>query len=119
MNGLSKRIIEALARGPMLFSELRSTVGGRPADLREALEETSLDINLKYQLGAYSDPERDPRHHTISVVFVAGAEGVPKAADDAIDVGIFSRDSIPDKLAFDHGKILYDYFEKCFPKKQS
>lgn len=88
------------------------------AAVREAREETSLDINLKYQLGAYSDPERDPRHHTISVVFVADAKGIPRAADDAVDVGIFSRDSIPDKLAFDHGKILYDYFEKCLPKKQ-
>jgi ADP-ribose pyrophosphatase YjhB (NUDIX family) len=83
------------------------------AALREAREETSLNVELKYQLSAYSDPARDPRKHTISVVFVARAAGKPRAADDAKDVGIFDSDSIPEPLAFDHGKILRDYFEKC------
>ncbi len=82
------------------------------AALREAREETGLDVELLYQLGAYSDPERDPRHHTISVVFVARATGEPKAADDAEDVGVFDRNSLPEQLAFDHAKILQDYFEK-------
>ena len=79
---------------------------------REALEETSLEVELLYQLGAYSDPLRDPRHHTISVVFVARADGVPKAADDAVEIGIFHRGSLPVPLAFDHSKILADYFEQ-------
>lgn len=87
------------------------------AALREAEEETSLKVELLYQLGAYSDPARDPRHHTISVVFVARATGKPKAADDARDLGIFNRNSLPDNLAFDHAEILQDYFEKCRPEK--
>ncbi len=80
---------------------------------REALEETSLEVMLTSQLGAYSDPSRDPRQHTISVVFLAKADGEPKAADDADEAGIFFRDSLPGDLAFDHGKIIQEYFEKC------
>jgi len=86
------------------------------AAIREAEEETCLKVRLLYQLGAYSAPTRDPRFHTISVVFVASATGAPKAADDAKDVGIFSRDSLPENLAFDHGEILQDYFKKCSAK---
>ncbi len=82
------------------------------AAIREAKEETGLDIKLKYQLGAYSDPKRDPRFHTISVVFVATATGRPVAGDDAKQIGIFRKDQIPEELAFDHAKILKDYFEK-------
>jgi 8-oxo-dGTP diphosphatase len=80
---------------------------------REAKEETSLDVNLLYQLGAYSDPARDPRHHTISVVFVASATGMPRARDDARKAGIFRRKSLPTPIAFDHGRILEDYFQRC------
>jgi ADP-ribose pyrophosphatase YjhB (NUDIX family) len=83
------------------------------AAVREAKEETSLDIELVSQLGAYSDPARDPRFHTISVVFTAKAEGQAHASDDAVDIGIFTRDTLPDVLAFDHDRILEDYFEKC------
>lgn len=86
------------------------------AALREAREETSLKVELLYQLGAYSDPHRDPRQHTISVVFVARATGEPKAADDAEDVGIFYRDTLPEHLAFDHEKILQDYLDKSFQR---
>ncbi|MDY6973826.1 MAG: NUDIX hydrolase [Thermodesulfobacteriota bacterium] len=84
------------------------------AAVREAKEETSLSVELLYQLGAYSDPARDPRHHTISVVFVARASGEPKARDDAKDVGVFHRHSLPEQLAFDHRKIIRDYFIRCF-----
>ena len=87
------------------------------AAIREAEEETCLKVKLLYQLGAYSAPTRDPRFHTISVVFVASATGVPKAADDAKNVGIFSRYSLPKNLAFDHREILRDYFEKYATKK--
>ena len=82
------------------------------AAVREAKEETSLDVHLLSQMGAYSDPKRDPRFHTISVVFIAKAEGVPKAADDAVKIGVFRRETLPEDLAFDHAKILQDYFDK-------
>lgn len=86
------------------------------AVVREALEETGLHVTLKRQLGAYSDPARDPRWHTISVVFVAEAEGVPKASDDAAEAGVFYEGGLPEPLAFDHGKILEDYFKRCSEK---
>ena len=86
------------------------------AAVREAREETSLDVRLRYQLGAYSDPARDPRHHTLSVVYVAEAADEPEAADDAAEVGIFFQDSLPAPLAFDHEKILQDYFRQCPPR---
>ena len=77
---------------------------------REASEETSLDVELVRQLGAYSAPDRDPRHHAISVVFLAKAEGEPQARDDAQEVGVFTVKNLPSPLAFDHEKILVDYF---------
>lgn len=80
------------------------------AAVREAREETSLDVRLRSQLHAYSDPGRDPRFHTVSVVFVATAEGTPRAEDDARNIGVFTEDNLPDDLAFDHGRILSDYF---------
>lgn len=86
------------------------------AAVREAKEETSLDVKLISQLGAYSDPGRDPRKHTISVVFLAKGDGQPKAADDARDIAIFDRETLPEQLAFDHKRILEDYFERCSPK---
>jgi ADP-ribose pyrophosphatase YjhB (NUDIX family) len=79
------------------------------AAVREAREETSLEIELVGQLGAYSDPARDPRFHTISTVFLARAAGEPRGADDARRAAVFDpRDrSLP--LAFDHRRILDDY----------
>ncbi len=87
------------------------------AALREAGEETSLKVELVKQLGAYSDPGRDPRMHTITVVFVAKGTGRPRAQDDAADVGVFHEHNLPDDLAFDHQKILRDYFETCLSKR--
>ncbi|MBN2060181.1 MAG: NUDIX hydrolase [Deltaproteobacteria bacterium] len=81
---------------------------------REAREETSLDVEIISQFRAYSDPERDPRHHTISVVFIGRARGIPFAADDAAAIGLFNRNNLPHDIAFDHTKILQDYFEKRF-----
>jgi 8-oxo-dGTP diphosphatase len=78
------------------------------ACVREAREETSLDVELTEQFFAYSDPRRDPRGATVSVVFLARAEGTPVAADDARRVGIYPIDRLP-SLAFDHGQILADY----------
>jgi len=81
------------------------------AAIREAKEETSLDVELKSQLHTYSDPERDPRQHTISTVYVAEAAGEPKAQDDATEIGVFTQEEINFPLVFDHQKILADYFE--------
>lgn len=79
------------------------------AAVREALEETGLRVTLVQLLGCYSDPARDPRGHTASIVYVARAEGVPAAADDARRAGVFTLDQIPDPLVFDHATILRDY----------
>jgi ADP-ribose pyrophosphatase YjhB (NUDIX family) len=78
--------------------------------VREAREETGLTVKLICQLHTYSAPDRDPRHHTITTVFIAKATGTPEAADDAADIGVFTEDTLPDEIAFDHKKILTDYF---------
>ncbi|MBI1913086.1 MAG: NUDIX hydrolase [Deltaproteobacteria bacterium] len=80
------------------------------AAIREAKEETSLDIRLKCQMHAYSDPKRDPRFHTVTMVFAADAEGLPEAKDDAKNIGVFTENNLPGPLAFDHAQVLKDYF---------
>ncbi len=80
------------------------------AAVREAKEETALDVELVRLLGVYSDPDRDPRFHTVSTVFVARASGTPVGQDDAAEARVFTRDNLPDDLAFDHRSILDDYF---------
>lgn len=82
------------------------------AAIREAKEETGLDVKLTHLLGVYSDPFRDPRLHTISTVLVATADGQPVAADDAADAGVFTADTLPAEIAFDHRDILADYFRE-------
>lgn len=84
------------------------------AAVREAEEETNLDVKLIKQFHTYSDPKRDPRHHSISTVYIARAKGVPKAKDDALEIGIFDESNLPDDIAFDHRLILKDYFRKKF-----
>lgn len=81
------------------------------AAIREAKEETGLDIKLVRQFHTYSDPKRDSRHHSITTVYIAKAEGDAKAGDDAGEIGIFSRESLPKNIAFDHREILEDYFK--------
>jgi 8-oxo-dGTP diphosphatase len=81
------------------------------AAVREAREETSLDVELLGQFHAYSDPARDPRLHTVSTVFIARAEGAPKAGDDARSAVIVDPLDRSLHLAFDHRKILDDYLE--------
>ena len=78
---------------------------------REAKEETGLDVELVEQLYTYSDPRRDPRGHTITVVYVARAAGTPVAGDDAADAGVFTETTLPTPLVFDHVEVLNDYFE--------
>jgi ADP-ribose pyrophosphatase YjhB (NUDIX family) len=80
------------------------------AAVREAREETGLTTELIRQFHTYSDPKRDPRYHTITTVFIAKARGNAIAGDDAKEVGIFSRDNLPQLIAFDHRDILNDYF---------
>ncbi|RAM49565.1 MAG: NUDIX hydrolase [Hapalosiphonaceae cyanobacterium JJU2] len=77
---------------------------------REALEETGLDVELIEQFHVYSDPARDRRKHTISIVFLATAKGEPQAGDDAKGIEIFESWRVPDNLCFDHDTILRDYW---------
>jgi 8-oxo-dGTP diphosphatase len=79
------------------------------AAVREAREETSLDVSELRLLGCYSDPARDERMHTISAVYIAKGDGIPIAADDAVTVALFGPDSLPEQLCFDHARILGDY----------
>jgi 8-oxo-dGTP diphosphatase len=79
------------------------------AAIREAAEETSLEVRLLEQFYVYSDPQRDPRQHTLSVVFIAETNGTPVAKDDAKAVGLFELSALPTPLCFDHQQILEDY----------
>ncbi len=78
------------------------------AAIREAKEETNLDLAGLKMFSVYSDPARDPRQHTITTVLVAQGRGLLKGGDDASKAQVFSPDSLPE-LAFDHKKILEDY----------
>lgn len=84
------------------------------AAVREAKEETNLDVKLVRQFYTYSDPKRDPRHHSISTVYIAKGKGKPKAKDDALEIGIFDESTLPDDIAFDHRLILKDYFKSKY-----
>jgi len=90
------------------FVEAGETV--ESAAVREALEETGLPVRLTALLGVYSDPARDPRFHTVSTVYVGRAEGSPEGGDDAAEARLFSEHDLPSPIAFDHAKILTDYF---------
>ncbi len=77
---------------------------------REAFEETGLQVTLKGQFHTYSGPERDPRLHTITTVFLATAEGCPSGGDDALQAAVFGQEELP-ALVFDHRDILNDYYK--------
>ena len=79
------------------------------AAVREALEETGLEVKLTKQFHTYSDPLRDPRQHTASTVFIGTADGQPAGGDDAARAEVFTRNNLPE-LVFDHARILADYF---------
>ncbi len=81
------------------------------AAIREAKEETSLDVTLAEQFHSYSDPDRDPRFHTVSIVFIAKGVGVLIADDDAKNAKIFVKDNLPADIVFDHKTILDHYFK--------
>lgn len=80
------------------------------AAVREAREEIGLDVELIEQFHVYSDPKRDSRQHTLSIVFTAAAKGHPQAGDDAKNIGIFELYQLPTPLCFDHDRILQDYY---------
>ncbi len=81
------------------------------AAIREAKEETGLDIEIVRQFHTYSDPRRDPRQHTITTVYIARGHGTPRAGDDARELGLFSPQDLPGEMAFDHAQILQDHLE--------
>ncbi len=90
------------------FVEVGETV--EKAVLREVKEETGLDAKIVKLLGVYSEPNRDPRFHVVSVVFVLDAYGEPKGGDDAKKAVVFPIEDLPfDKIVFDHAKILKDF----------
>lgn len=123
-------IIEIEGQGLVLIERLNPPLGWalpggfvevgeslEQAAVREAKEETCLDVELLGQFHTYSDPNRDPRMHCISTVFVARATGTPRAEDDAKSVAIYPKDQLPDVLAFDHRKILEDYLNSDWCQK--
>ena len=82
------------------------------AVVREVKEETNLETEIDYLFGVYSDPDRDPRGHTVSIVYVLKRRGgTLRGGDDAEDARFFPLDELPE-LAFDHDKILSDFRRK-------
>lgn len=95
------------------FVEYGETVEN--AAIREAKEETNIDVELEDLVGVYSKPDRDPRGHTITVAYTArGDFNIKKAGSDAGDINIFSKEKL-DKIniAFDHEKIITDCLNKA------
>lgn len=79
--------------------------------VREFKEETGLETEIESLLGVYSDPNRDPRGHTVSVVFkLALIRGKPRDSDETV-VKLFSIDRIP-PLAFDHDIVISDFMNR-------
>jgi len=119
INGFPDRIVLIKRKNPPFgwaipggFVDYGETVD--EAAKREALEETSLGVNLIRQFHVYSDPQRDSRGHTISVVFIGSAHGTPIGADDAVEAQVFEKNALPAALAFDHREILSDYFNQRY-----
>ncbi len=81
------------------------------AAVREAKEETGLDVVIEQLFHVYSDPARDPRQHTMSTVFIAAASGEPRGGDDAARCIVCAPDQLPQSLVFDHATIVADYVE--------
>jgi len=89
------------------FVEFGETV--EQAAVREALEETSLEVELRALLGVYSRPDRDPRGQVVTAIYIGRAHGTPEARDDAKGIGLFAPDQPPAPLTFDHQEVLRDY----------
>lgn len=84
------------------------------AAVREAKEETNLDITNLRQFHTYSAPDRDPRHHTVTTVYIAKGKGVLKAASDAKEAKVSRETELPSDFAFDHKEIINDYLKKKY-----
>jgi 8-oxo-dGTP diphosphatase len=83
------------------------------AIIREIFEETGIKTKINKLIGVYSDPKRDPRGHTISIIYeLKIINGKIKSGDDASEVDFFKFDDIPEKLSFDHKKIISDYLKE-------
>ncbi len=83
------------------------------AVVREMKEEISLDVKVEELFGVYSDPARDERFHTASIVYICKAYGTPVGADDAKEAKVVQLEDLKlNKLVFDHGKILGDYLKR-------
>lgn len=95
------------------FVEYGETV--ETAAIREAKEETNIDIELIDLVNVYSKPDRDPRGHTITVAYIAKGDFNDRKADsDAKDIGIFSQNDLNQlKIAFDHREIIKDCLNKA------
>jgi ADP-ribose pyrophosphatase YjhB (NUDIX family) len=78
------------------------------AVVRELEEETGLRARDVSQFHVYSEPGRDPRHPTVSTIFLVEAPGEPRAGDDARRAGFFGVDALPEPMAFDHARIVQD-----------
>ncbi len=83
------------------------------AVIREIFEETGLFTELINLIGVYSDPKRDPRGHTVSIIYeLRIIKGKLESGDDATDVNFFNLNNLPDNLAFDHKKVIKDYIRE-------
>ncbi len=94
------------------FVDMGETV--ETAAIREAREETGLEVDLVRQFHVYSDPARDRRMHTVSIVFIGKARGQPMGADDAAEAVVFPVSKLPEPIAFDHSAILQDYIDRRY-----
>lgn len=89
------------------FVDVGETV--EEAVVREAYEETGLSITDLWLIGVYSNPNRDPRFHTVSIAFGATSNGMPKAGDDAAEAVFYSIADLPKNIVFDHKQIIQDF----------
>ena len=87
------------------FVEVGETV--RQAAVREAAEETGLAVEVSRLVGVYSEPDRDPRGHNVSIAFLARVlGGQMQASTDAAEVELLDPATV--ELAFDHRRIIAD-----------
>ncbi|MCF7908707.1 MAG: macro domain-containing protein [Candidatus Omnitrophica bacterium] len=81
------------------------------AVVREVKEETGLDFLDFRQFRTCSEPQRDPRFHTVSVIFIGQGKGILKADSDAKSAKSYQFDNLPKKIAFDHREVIEDYIK--------